>query len=137
MEGSSFYIAVDVVLTSLAWGIATKRRHRFLQYPRCCSPARNALPPLLAACAPSLFGVLWLGLIALSGALAFAAARFHGLRLLGYGCSWLIAAVATYNVAVLAGEQQIGGSGGSLEPPGPLLEPPAAGLFSRTSIPFI
>ena len=121
MEGSSCYIAVDVVLASLAWGLATKRRHRFLQYPRCCSPARNALPPLLAACAPSLFGVLWLGLIVLSGALAFAAARLHGSRLLGYGCSWLIAAVATYNVAVLvAGEQQTGGSGGSLEPPGPL-----------------
>jgi hypothetical protein len=32
-------------------------------------------------------------------------------------------------------EQQIGGSGGSLEPPGPLLEPPM-GLFLRTSIPF-
>jgi hypothetical protein len=32
-------------------------------------------------------------------------------------------------------EKHIGGSGGSLEPPGPLFEPP--GLFLRTSIPFI
>ena len=31
--------------------------------------------------------------------------------------------------------QHIGGSGGSLEPPGPLFEP--LGLFLRTSIPFI
>jgi hypothetical protein len=33
-----------------------------------------------------------------------------------------------------AREQHIGGSGGSLEPPGPLLEPPCVGLFLRTSI---
>ena len=36
-----------------------------------------------------------------------------------------------------AREQQIGGSGGSLEPPGPLLEPPCVGLFLRTSMPCI
>jgi hypothetical protein len=34
---------------------------------------------------------------------------------------------------VYDGEKQMGGSGGSLEPPGPLLTNPL-GLFSRTSI---
>jgi hypothetical protein len=34
-------------------------------------------------------------------------------------------------------EQQIGGSGGSLEPPGPLLEPPGSLPQLRTSIPFL
>ena len=38
--------------------------------------------------------------------------------------------------AACAREQQIGGSGGSLEPPGPLFLNPL-GLFLRTSIPFI
>ena len=37
--------------------------------------------------------------------------------------------------AVMLREQQIGGSGGSLEPLGLFLEP--LGLFLRTSIPFI
>ena len=38
-------------------------------------------------------------------------------------------------LSAYGGEQQIGGSGGSLEPPGPLLDP--LGLFLRTSIPFV
>jgi N-acetyl-beta-hexosaminidase len=55
-------------------------------------------------------------------------------------CAWPIISNAFPNFTAAGAyapdrEQQIGGSGGSLEPPGPLLEP--LGLFLRTSITFI
>jgi hypothetical protein len=46
-----------------------------------------------------------------------------------------VAAGPELAAAVSKGGRQIRGSGGSLEPFGPLLEP--LGLFLRTSIPFI
>jgi hypothetical protein len=48
-----------------------------------------------------------------------------------------VAAAGADGVVFENREKQIGGSGGSLEPPGPLLEPPLAPSYTVTSIPFI
>jgi hypothetical protein len=47
-----------------------------------------------------------------------------------FGWQYVAAVVSVYGIGQRAREKQIGGSGGSLEPPGPLLEPPAGSSYA-------